>query len=251
MLLIKQIRQGLLLLLALGCSSPGVIDQDIVRPGPDEPYLEKIPGPLLKSFNSVQDALLAACDKIIVKPNAVAGRRDQPNFDIYWRVGSEYCAWIYYTPDQKYELSKLTDQSRVDPANRRKTCHLPPVVEDRRHPPESIKYICALHNHLFDDPVSPDDVKYIVSQVHDHGFESETKDGVTRLSTVVFFSNNRSAPTCDGFYQYIPATSQILKWTHEREGWGCEQTGRVIWLEGDMQFSIEEMRAPCPKGAMP
>jgi len=239
------------MLFALGCSSTSATDRDIVRPGPDEPYLERIPGPLLEPFNSFQDALLAACNKILTKPNAVAGRRDQPSFDVYWRVGSEYCAWIYYTPDQKYELSKLTDQSRVDPADRSKTCYLPSIVEDRRYPPDSIKYICALHNHLYDDPLSVNDIRFIVSEVHNHGFESETKDGVSRLSTVAFFSNDRGAPTCDGFHQYIPATSQILKWTHAQGRWVCEQTGRVVWAEDGVRFSIESTHAPCSKGAVP
>lgn len=235
-------------LFLLGCS-PGVVDQDIVRPGPGERRLKMIPGPLGGPFSSFQDALLAACDKIITKPNAVAVRPDSPNFETYWRVASEYCAWIYYTPDEKYEMSKLTDQSEIDPTDISRTCSLPPDVDDRRYSPESLKYICAMHNHLFDDPLSDLDIQFIVKQARRHGFESATKDGMARLSTVAFFSTNREAPACDGFHQYIPATSQILKWTHTRDGWSCEQTGHVVWAEGSERFTIVPKHDSCPKGA--
>ncbi|HVG57369.1 MAG TPA: hypothetical protein VNA24_02355 [Hyalangium sp.] len=200
-------------------------------------------------FRSFQDALLAACNKIITKPNAVAGRPGSQNFETYWRVASEYCAWIYYTPDEKYEMSKLTDQSEIDPTNRSRTCSLPPDVDDRRYSPGSLKYICAMHNHLFDDPLSEQDVQFIIKQVRRHGFESVTKDGMARLSAVAFFSNDRGAPACDGFHQYVPATSQMLKWTHTREGWNCEQTGRVVWADDGVRFSIVPKRGPCPRGA--
>jgi hypothetical protein len=234
-------------LFLLGCS-PGVVDQDIVRPGPGERRLKTIPGPLGGPFSSFQDALLAACDKIITKPNAVAVRPDSPNFETYWRVASEYCAWIYYTPDEKYEMSKLTDQSEVNPTNNSRTCLLPSDVADQRHPPDSIKYICAIHNHLFDDPVSRHDIGYIVSQAYKHGAESETKDGITQISAVAFFANDRANPACDGFYQYIPASHHILKWTHARGQWTCEQTGRVVWEDDGVTFSIQKANGPCVEG---
>ncbi len=174
----KRLRHSLCWVLAAwGCSSPRPIDPDIVRSGAGEPFLAALPGPMLGSFDSFEDALLASCRKIIEKPNATAGRKDHQDFWTRWRVSTEYCAWIYYTPDDKYEVSRLTDQSEIDPADRSRNCSLPSVVEDRRYPPDSIKYICSLHNHLFDDTLSRRDIRFIVSQGLRHGFESTTAEG--------------------------------------------------------------------------
>jgi hypothetical protein len=224
----KQSWTHLLWLLACGCSQPKLIDPDIVRPEPGKPFLEKLPGPMLGSFESYSDALLAACRKIMTKPNAVAGKREDQNFDTYWRVSSEYCAWMYYTPDHKYVISKLTDQSEIDPAHRTKSCFLPSLVEDQRYPADRIGYIYALHNHPQGSSISEKDIRFIVSEAVEHGFETATKDGPLRLSIVAFFSNRVSPPRCDGFHQYIPATNQVLRWTKTQGRWDCEQTGLVV-----------------------
>jgi hypothetical protein len=237
---------------AWGCSSPQVADPDIVRPAPGASFLEKLPGPMLGPFDAYSDALLAACKRILAKPNASAGRRDHQDFQTRWRVSSEYCAWLYYTPDAKYVVSKLTGQSRVDPLQRSKSCVLPSVVEDSRYPPESIKYIYALHNHPYGSMLTDNDIRFIVSEGAAHGFESETKDGRLRLSVVAFFSNRAAEPTCDGFHQYIPVTGQLLKWTHSEGTWGCEQTGSVKWSDDEaLGFSIQKMRQPCVRKASP
>jgi hypothetical protein len=225
------------------------MDPDIVRPGAGEPPLAALPGPMLGSFDSFEDALLASCRKIIAKPNATAGRKDQQDFWTRWRVSTEYCAWIYYTPEDKYEVSRLTDQSEIDPADRSRTCLLPPLVEDRRYPPDSIKYICSLHNHLYDDTLSNRDIEAIVSEGRSHGFASTTKDGVRVLSIVAFFSNHLENPTCDGYYQYVPATGKLFKFTNEEGSWSCRQTGIVTWTDGT-HFSVTETSLPClVKGA--
>lgn len=83
---------------------------------------------MLGPFDSYGDALIAACNKILSKPHATAGRKDHPHFEMRWRVSSEYYAWIYYTPDDKYVVSKLTDQTHVDPALRSPVG--PPVPEE-------------------------------------------------------------------------------------------------------------------------
>jgi hypothetical protein len=234
------------LLLALwGCSVPKALDPDIVRPAPGAPPLDKLPGPMLGPFSSYSDALLAACRKILTKPNATAGRPDQQDFSTRWRVAAEYCAWVYYTPDQKYVISKLTDQSRIDPTQKTKTCILPSEVDDQRYPPDSIKYIYALHNHPYDGILSLDDIRYIASQAERHGRQIETKDGTLRLATVAFFSNNLMGPTCDGFHIYIPDTNQLLKWTRIQDGWECRQTGYVEVDEDGSIPSIVRVDAPC------
>lgn len=247
-------------IIPLGCS-PSAIDTDIARPAPREPSLEKIPGPPLGEFDSFQDALLAACNKIIAKPNAVTPpEKSDMNFDTYWRVSSEYCAWIYYTPDTKYVLSRLTDQSQVDLTNKQKTCILPPTVEDQRYPPNTITYVCALHNHTYDRILSTDDLDFIVKEgmkrgeAPYYGFLPKTKDGYRYLSIVAFFSNHLEEPTCDGFYQYTPLNGQVLKHTRTGEQWKCEQVGHVTWVRaraGPELPQIEKVKGPCPSKDVP
>jgi hypothetical protein len=167
------------------------------------------------------------------------------------RSGGEYCAWMYYNPDDKYMISKLTDQTHVDPALRSKQCILPPNVEDQRFAPDSIKYIFALHNHLYDDRVSRRDIEFIVGQATEHAFEVETRHGKIKLSIVAFFSTDFEKPTCDGFYQYIPATHQILKWTREQDKWDCKQTHVVVWSDDYSVPSVKETDAPCMRRGEP
>lgn len=233
-----------LLLTAWGCSSQRNIDPDIVRPAPGAPFLEKIPGPMLGPFTSYSDALMAACNKILRKPAATTGREDQHDFATRWRYATEYCAWIYYTPDRKYVVSKLTDQSRVDPALRYKACLLPSVVEDPRYPPDSIKYIYALHNHPYPHTLSDKDIEFIAEQGEMHGLTADTKDGPLRLSIIAFFSNKTVEPTCDGFHQYIPISGHIRTWTRTPRQWECRQTGLVRWLN-QTEFSVERFDRPC------
>lgn len=201
-------------------------------------------------FSSYPSALLGACQKILSKPGASAGPRGQSGFDARWRVGTEYCAWIYSTPDGKYVLSKLTDQTEVRLAEQGKRCLLPSHVDDPRFPADSIQYIFALHNHLYDDPLSKDDLSFILKQGFVHGFEHETADGSIRLSAVAFFSNEPAAPRCDGFYQYIPLTGQVLKWTRTTQ-WECRQTHQVEWDEGLEIANIHETSASCFEDTAP
>jgi hypothetical protein len=230
----------------MACASPQAVDPDIVRPALGAPPLNTLPGPLLV-FESYQAALLTACEKIVTKPQATAGRRGSQGFDVRWRAGSEYCAWIYYTPDGKYVLSKLTDQSSMAPEAAYKTCKLPSQVSDQRFPSESLQYIYALHNHLYDDPVSQQDMQFIISRGSEHGFEAETRSGKVQLSIVAFFSNEVASPHCDGFYQYIPSRSRIFKWTHVAE-WSCKQTHVVDWNDDFSKASLTEAPDSCSGG---
>lgn len=65
-----------------------------------------------------------------------------------------------------------------------------------------------------------------------HAWAVETKDSKVLLSIVAFFSKSKDpkAPTCDGFYQYIPATLDMLKWTHAQGAWEREELGTVTWI---------------------
>ena len=180
----------ILLLTAWGCAPPKPIP-GVVRPGPGEPMLEKLPGPMpdFGPFESYSDALMAACPLILSKPNATAGWAESQDFQLRWRVSSEYCAWLYYTPDHKYEMSMLTDQTKPTLGDK-KTCYLPPVVEDSRYPPASLKYIFALHNHPFQDRPSDNDIGFMASMGLMHGFETDTKNGKVRLAIIAFFFNS-------------------------------------------------------------
>jgi hypothetical protein len=232
-----------LILLSAECSPPKPIP-GVVRPGPGEPSLESLPGPMpgFGPFDSYSDALMAACPLILSKPNATAGRVGSQDFQLRWRGSSEYCAWLYYTPDHKYEMSMLTDQSTSDPLSRWKNCNLPPFVDDPRYPPGSLKYIFALHNHPFEDILSKKDIRFIVEMGQLHGFKVATKGRTVQLAVIAFFSRatDSESPTCDGFFQYVPASGALIKWTQTHSQWHKKRIGTVEWLnETDYDIHTE------------
>ncbi|NOK36392.1 hypothetical protein HMI49_24605 [Corallococcus exercitus] len=94
--------------MVLGCSAPREVE-GVWRPGPGASP-EHIPGPLKNfgPFDVAADALSAACPLILSKPNAsvVALQEAQP--EVALRMATEYCAWLYATPDGRYEMSMLS-----------------------------------------------------------------------------------------------------------------------------------------------
>lgn len=230
----------------LGCASWGPADADVVRPSSGEPFLPRLPGPMAGgSYDSFSQALIAACQRILAKPGASASSLRNQDFITRWRFSTEYCAWIYYTPAQKYEISRLTDQSQLDPAYRLKTCALPAFVDDPRYPSHAIKYICAIHNHPYGNRLSDFDIRSIVAQGLVHGFDVETKDGNVLLSVVAFISNNTESPSCDGFYQYVPAASSLYRWTRQGGNWSCRKTSVIQWQDAE-HYELQEVDAACP-----
>ncbi len=132
------------------CASCTARDPEVVRPSLGEPFLPRIPGPVAGGgYDSFSHALMAACQKILSKPGASAGLLRHQDFITRWMLSTEYCAWIYYTPEHKHEISRLTDQSSLDPSFRYKKCALPAFVDDPRYPPATSKSICAIHNHPY------------------------------------------------------------------------------------------------------
>lgn len=219
--------------MGLACSPPRPIP-GVVQPHLGE-ELKSIPGPMpgFGPFPSFSAALIAACPMILEKPQATAGRPSDPNFRLRWQLSREYCAWLYYTPDHQYELSMLTASAVQDDPHKRK-CRLPPVVDDQRYPQGSLGYVFVLHNHPFADILSEPDIRFIVSMGALHGWAVETKTGKVPLATVAFFSNSNDFehPTCDGFFEYIPVTGELLKWTVDSQGeWRKELTGTVTWTD--------------------
>ncbi|HSP81989.1 MAG TPA: hypothetical protein VLQ93_25940, partial [Myxococcaceae bacterium] len=109
-----------------------------------------------------------------------------------------------------------------------------------------LKYIFALHNHPFGSTLSKFDIRFIVLAGQEHGFEAETRAGKVRIAVIAFFSNSSQPgrPACDGFFQYVPLTGQLLKWSNTGGRWSCEQTGAVVW-DTPEAFHIEKRAAPC------
>ena len=154
------------------------------------------------------DALLAARERIRSKPHASAGRGHQQEAATHWRASSEYCAWVYYTPDEQDLVSRLTDQAALDPHQRVKTCLLPTRVEDSRYPPDSLRYIHALHNHPFGSELSRGDIRFIVEHGALRGFETKAREGIVRR-------------------------------------WRCQRTGHVTWNEDVTDFIVSTERGAC------
>lgn len=177
-------------------------------------------------FPSYADALEAACPMILSKPNAVVGYLQDSNPDLARRTATEYCAWLYYTPAHMYELSMLTDRSSPDDVvTGRKSCDLPAFVNDARYSSSDLKYIIALHNHPFGTQISERDMRFIEAMASIHEWVITTRNhGQVLLSIVAFFSRSKDpeAPTCDGFYQYIPATHSMVRWTRMQGKWKPE-----------------------------
>lgn len=224
-----------------GCA-PSRAVEGVWRPGPgDDPNF--IPGPMSNfgPFESYSDALKAACPFILSRPNATVGHLKDSNPGLAVRTATEYCAWLYYTPDHTYEMSLLTDASSADDlVSGRKSCVLPTFVSDSRYVRDELQYVFALHNHPFGSELSPQDLRFIEDAASVHAWEIQTKRTKVRLATIAFFSRSKDsqAPTCDGFHQYIPATRELMTWTQTRGQWDKTSHGIVRWLD-DKRYRID------------
>lgn len=190
-------------------------------------------------FETAADAVFAACPLILSMPHAVAGRRDDQNFRLYFQLSTEYCGLVYYTPERKFEMSMLTaSYSQTTPGAR----HCPYVsrVSDSRYPSDSLKYVYMIHNHAFDGELSKEDVSAIVALGREHGFEAMAQDEKIRIAVVAFFSNaSYDQPSCDGFFDYIPVTGMISKWTIRDGGWRMRPYQKVVWTSPS-SFTFEK-----------
>lgn len=221
------------LLMGLGCSSPRPVE-GVWRPGPGEDT-EHIPGPMQNfgPFDSYADALKAACPLILSKPNATVGYLQASNPELARRTATEYCAWLYYTPEHQYEMSMLTDQPRPeDLVTGKKSCKLPTFVSDSRYAPDDLRYIFALHNHPYGTILSPEDTQFIeaIASIHEWSIEVKGNRNIY-LSIIAFFSRSKdpSAPSCDGFYQYVPATRTMTLWTQTQGNWQHQLIDPKVW----------------------
>lgn len=234
------------LLSGLACATAPA-DPQLWRPASD-PQADTIPGPLVNfgPYNDFSDALKAACPLILSKPNATVAHLQERDLALAKRLSKEYCAWLYFTPARKYELSMLTDAAAPGGTLQdQTTCNLPPRVDDPRYPPESIRHIFILHNHPFAGELSQPDIRFAMDMARMHALVAETGDKKVPLSIIAFFSNSKDGqtPSCDGFYQYVPATRELLQWDNPSGGWRKKSIGVVNWaLDGT--FSI--VRTPTP-----
>ncbi len=102
-----------------------------------------------------------------------------------------------------------------------------------------IQYIFLLHNHPFASELSERDVYLAAAMSHAHALVNEAGGRKVPFAVIAFFSQSKDEqnPSCDGFYQYIPATSELLKWLKTGDSWQRGQAGRVEWL-GPTKFII-------------
>jgi hypothetical protein len=228
------------------CTATSAPPEGVVRIDPEH-FPRSVPGPFpnLGPFESRGDALLAACPRFLSQRGATAGRKDAMNFNVQWRVSTEYCAWIYYTPDDRYELSMLVESGKTSSPDEQgeRRCEMPAFVDDPRYPQRSLKYVYIVHNHpAYPTELSEIDISALVRAAKIHGGFLETKQGRIPLGIVAFFSSvyEPAAPSCDGFLEYnLERRTEVVKWTRDDQGhWRQGKAGTVTWLD-ETTFRLE------------
>ncbi|ATB34371.1 hypothetical protein MEBOL_007873 [Melittangium boletus DSM 14713] len=200
--------------------------------------------PRFGPFAAPLDALVAACPLILSQPRATAGRQEDMNFETRWRVSTEYCAWLYYTPAEQFEMSMLVESTEPRPPGEQneRGCRMPAFVSDSRYPPRSLKHVYVLHNHP-ETPtnLSEKDINALVKVARLHGEFVETKAGRIPVGVVAFFSNTYapSEASCGGFFEYSLGAKDVLKWTPDAQGkWRSRSVGTITWV-GKTKFYFE------------
>jgi len=195
-------------------------------------------------FTSYRDALMEACPLILSQPRATAGRRDDQNFAVRWRVSTEYCAWLYHTPQETYEMSMLMESSDAVPpdSHGERGCRIPAFVHDRRYPQHALKHLYVLHNHpAAPTHISLKDIRAVVAAAKIHGRFMETHEGRIPVGVVAFFANSYepTSPSCDGFFEYTWGSTDVVRWTPDEQGaWSGEKVGTVTW-KSETEFDFE------------
>ena len=197
-------------------------------------------------FKSPFDALMKACPFLLSLPHAVGQRLDEtdPAHELSWHQSTEYCAWVYYTPDDNYEMSWVITPDVQDEIAARH-CSLPPRVHDSRYPDDSIRYVYAIHTHPFPEKgrLSEGDILYILRQGERHGRAFVNREGIIKLANIAFFRKpGLDGQHCSSFYQYTPMTGELQEWTlGEDSTWKVDDYGRVTsWRNerGELKVKI-------------
>jgi hypothetical protein len=117
-------------------------------------------------------------------------------------------------------------------------------VNDPRYAPGDLKYIFALHNHPFGSGISEQDAQFIeeMASVHEWAIRTQNNREIL-LSIIAFFSSSKDpkAPTCDGFYQYTPATGVLMIWTQTQGSWEQERLDPSL-LKSKRTYRFERKR---------
>lgn len=240
----KPLQCCLLALVAWGCApaKQAAPPEGVLRFDPKHiPRSVEGPMPHFGPFDSYRDALIAACPLILSQRGATAGHIEATSFGTHWRASTEYCAWLYYTPANKYEMSMLVESTDPIPPGdqHERLCKLPALVSDKRYPQRSLKYLYILHNHpAVPTNISDRDIGAVIKLAKIHGGVIETAEGSIPVGIIAFFSNSYQAPasSCDGFFEYSWGSAEVLKWSPgERGEWRREKAGTVTWLN-DSEF---------------
>jgi hypothetical protein len=198
-------------------------------PEPGTEYI--VPGPLPQagSFKTPLDALLYACPRLLSLPDAQSTPRTEVTRqgNVYiersWDNSTEYCAWIYATPEGQYEISWIAT-NELQSRDYLKKCDLPFRVADPRYaddpeyPDRKIIYVLAIHNHSVPSVLTSGDIAYITN-VDRYIKESLHDNGQADLGIVAFFTpDGHDKASCGGFFQYTLSTNVIQKWTANEDG---------------------------------
>lgn len=219
-------------LIAWGCTSAPPPKGVVRYPQKRSEQLEG-PFPGQGPFETYWEALLAACPLILSQKNATAGYEGDQKFEVRWGLSKEYCAWLYYTTDDKYELSYVVESAEPIRNNYERGCRAPAFVSDKRYLPSSLRYLYFLHNHpSIPTNISEQDVLTVVQIANMHGGFVETKEGKLPVGVIAFVSNSYIArpDSCDGFYEYTHGSTEVVRWSPDEEGrWRRVKAGTVIW----------------------
>lgn len=235
---IHKLSRVYLLMMTVGACTPVKPPPGVLRLDPENPP-RSLEGPMpdFGSFDTRWDALLAACPLILSQPRATAGNQKDMSFAPRWRASTEYCAWLYYTPDGKYEMSMLVESTVTPPPDEQdeRGCRMPAFVEDKRYSSKSLKHLYVLHNHpSVPTNLSEKDIAAVVNVARIHGSFVETREGKVPVGIIAFFSNSYAPDRsgCDGFFEYELGNGEVVKWMpDERGGWSAEKVGTVTWTD--------------------
>lgn len=203
-------------------------DSDMVRPVLGDPLLETFPGPVMGPYKDYVEAMLEACQYVQARP----AEREGPS-----------CLWLYYSMEQPYFIGRLSKPLRVDSERSDTSCLLPWRLDDPRYPPGASRSTTVLYSGVHGSELSEEELDFMVLEGERHGVESEPGRGHAWLSITLTIARNARMPSCDGFHEYIPITGQFFRRMRTAEGWRCEVTGEVRWV--DSKLTVKRMRRPC------
>lgn len=204
-----------------------------------------IPGPYAEIGPETDPnaAIIKACSVVMTLPNSfIPVRYGDMNFETYWRISTEYCAW-QYSPDGHSIWTSLFATAAAQSDPRKRTCPLPPAVTDSRYPGVAIMYLTIIHNHppksWPDNKMSPDDVYFLRQMVQEHYTRIENGQETVvfpklngrevPMRIVAFFGKSANGTVgCGGFYEYTWGTKEIYRVTQGQDGrWRKEPVEEV------------------------